>query len=244
MNGLARYDSIESTGERIERHLHLVKKIAYHLSSKLPDSVQVDDLVQSGVLGLIEAARNYDGSRGAGFETYAGIRIRGAMLDEIRRSDWAPRSVHKHARRIARAIQEVENRTGASASDREVAELLGVGLEEYRRMLQDAHSCRIFSLEELALCETISDNSAPHVNEPLQSLSREGFSKALAEAIESLPERERLAISLYYDDELNLREIGEVLGIGESRVSQICTQATLRLRARLAVWLEGNYDEF
>ncbi|MGR9099863.1 MAG: RNA polymerase sigma factor FliA [Gammaproteobacteria bacterium] len=244
MNGLARYDSIESTGERIERHLHLVKKIAYHLSSKLPDSVQVEDLVQSGVLGLIEAARNYDGSRGAGFETYAGIRIRGAMLDEIRRSDWAPRSVHKHARRIARAIQEVESRTGASACDREVAGLLGVGLEEYRRMLQDAHSCRIFSLEELALGETISDNRAPHVSEPLQSLSREGFSKALAEAIESLPERERLAISLYYGDELNLREIGEVLGVGESRVSQICTQATLRLRARLAGWLEGNHDEF
>ena len=245
MNELAMYNSIQTAGEQLEQHIPLVKRIAFHLMTKLHDTVQVDDLIQAGMLGLLEAMKNYDSSRGASFETYAGIRIRGFMLDEVRRSDWAPRSVHKKARMIAEAIQKIENKTGKSAKDKEVAEYLNIGLDEYNRILQDAVSSRIFSIEELSQTgDAVLGKNLEAGDEPIEKLSQDGFRNALETAISSLPEREGWVVSLYYDDELNLKEIGEVLGVSESRVCQICTQATLRLRARLSEWLEGGKNEY
>lgn len=243
MKAVAMYTSVQAAGadERIMQHAPLVKRIAYHLLNRLPDSVQADDLIQAGMLGLLEAIKHYDVSQGASFETYAGIRIRGAMLDEVRRSDWTPRSVHKKSRQVSSAIQAIENKTGCEARDVDIAEYLGIALDEYNAILQDAISCRVFSVEELAQTgNQYSDESQNMEEEPLDSLSRDSFQKALANEIMKLPERERLVISLYYDDELNLREIGEVLNISESRVSQISTQAVLRLRSRLSEWMDGH----
>jgi len=239
MNRVAMYTAVQTGGtdERVIQHAPLVKRIAYHLLNRLPDSVQVDDLIQAGMLGLLESIKNYDASQGASFDTYAGIRIRGAMLDEVRRSDWTPRSVHKKSRMVSDAIREIENKTGREARDVDVAEHLGIAIDEYNHILQDSSSCRIFSVEELAEDgDHYLDDVLDHEQGPVDSISREDFQQALAKAIMSLPERERLVISLYYDEELNLREIGEVLNVSESRVSQISTQAILRLRSRLSEW--------
>lgn len=238
---VAMYASVQSgnTNEQIMAYAPLVKRIAHHLMNRLPDSVQVDDLIQAGMLGLLEAIKNFDASQGASFETYAGIRIKGAMLDEVRRSDWTPRSVHKNSRMISDAIQAIESKTHCEARDADIAGYLGLPVDEYNRMLQDSVSCRLFSVDELAENEDHHYDAPSAEEEPLSGMVREGFQQALASAILRLPERERLVISLYYDDELNLREIGEVLGISESRVSQICTQAVLRLRSRLSEWTDA-----
>lgn len=224
----------------VREHASLVKRIAYHLLNRLPDSVQLDDLIQSGMIGLIEAARKYDGGKGASFETYAGIRIRGAMLDEVRKGDWAPRSVHRNSRMISAAIRQIEGEKGRDAEDSEVASLLGMSQEEYHGILQDSAGCKLFSFEELAeksesgieVFDSESEGSTP-----LEGLERDSFQKQLAQAIQTLPEREQLVLSLYYDEELNLKEIGAVLGVSESRVSQLHSQAAHRLRARLTGWL-------
>lgn len=225
----------------VTEHVSLVKRIAYHLLARLPPSVQADDLIQSGMIGLLEAARNYDPSQKASFETYAGIRIRGAMLDEIRRSDWIPRSVHRKARQIAEAIHLVESRTGREARDQDVAEILTLSLSEYRQLLQEARGYRLLSMEDLLSNE---DGMTPEIPDysanPVEQVEESDFRMALAEAIRHLPERERLVVALYYDEELNLREIGAVLGVSESRVCQIHSQAMLRLRARLHDWTRGS----
>ncbi|HLA75251.1 MAG TPA: RNA polymerase sigma factor FliA [Gammaproteobacteria bacterium] len=239
MSSLAMYTMAQpgAQDELITRHAPLVKRIAYHLMSRLPSSVQVDDLIQAGMIGLLEASRNYDAAQGASFETYASIRIRGAMLDEVRKNDWAPRSVHRKARAVAQAVREVEHKVGRDARDHEVAEMLGMPLDEYHRLLQDANGHRIFSFEELGAGEdTVGDDFPDHKLNPFEGIQNADFQRCLAEAIENLPERERLVISLYYDEELNLREIGEVLGVSESRVSQLHGQALLRLQARLKPW--------
>lgn len=235
------YTSVQvgGTDERVMQHAPLVKRIAYHLLSRLPDTVQVDDLIQAGMLGLLEAIKNYDASQGASFDTYAGIRIRGSMLDEVRRSDWTPRSVYKKSRVVSDAIRTVENKTGREARDVEVAEYLGIAIDEYNHILQDSSSCRVFSVEELAQTgDHYLEDSPNQAEEPTEGLARDSFQRALANAIMGLPERERLVISLHYNEEFNLREIGEVLNISESRVSQISTQAVLRLRARLSDWTD------
>lgn len=215
----------------IESHAGLVKRIAYHLKARLPDSVDVEDLQQAGMLALLEAAANFERGHGACFATYAGIRIRGAMIDSLRAVDWAPRSVHRKARAAAAAIQAVERRTGRKAREAEIAAELGVNLGEYHRIAQDALQCRFGSLDE-------SDEQHPADldADPLREVSDQGLRAALTSAIESLPERERQVMSMYYDDELNLKEIGLVLGVSESRVSQIHGQAVLRLRAQLRDW--------
>lgn len=221
----------------VTRHAPLVKRIAYHLISRLPPSVQADDLIQAGMIGLLEAARNYDASQGASFETYAGIRIRGAMLDEIRKGDWVPRSVHRRAREMAEAIRAIENRTGRDARDHEVADAMGLSLDNYHRILQDVSGHRVLSFEDMGIDEGgISGNTHDIASNPYEGLEREDFKKALAEAISGLPERERLVLTLYYDEEMNLREIGAVIGVSESRISQIHSQALIRLQARLKSW--------
>ena len=216
----------------IEKYSHLVRRIAYHLGGRLPDSVDVNDLVQAGMLGLMEAAKKYAGDRGANFETYAGIRIRGAMLDELRRMDWVPRSVHRRVRSMIDAMQIVESRNGGRASDAEVAAQMQVSLPEYHDIARDASHCRMFSMEELAGGSSDVRSASESIASPEQALEREAVTATLASTVENLPERERLIISLYYSDELNLREIGEVLGVSESRVCQLHGQALARIRAR------------
>lgn len=231
------YKNDASPDRIVIQYAPLVKRIAHHLLARLPASVQVDDLIQAGMIGLLEAARGYDASKGAAFETYAGIRIRGAMLDEIRQGDWVPRSVHRNSRAIAATIAEVEARTGRDARDTEVAEAMGLPLETYHQMLQDGSNGRVVGFEDLGLGEDAFDTGlGGHLDGPEAGHTEQQFQRALAEAISGLPERERLALSLYYDDELNLKEIGAVLGVSESRVSQIHTQAMCRLKARLASW--------
>lgn len=237
MTGLSMYTGSRARGEQAEfvtRHAQLVKRIAYHLKSRLPPSVQTDDLIQAGMIGLLEASRNYDARQGASFETYAGIRIRGAMLDEIRRSDWAPRSLHRKVRQVSEAIRAIEVIVGRDARDDEIAGHLGMSLDAYHQLLQDAAGQKVFSFEELTGGdEAAADGLCGHTGGPADDLAMEEFREALARVIASLPERERLVMSLYYDEELNLREIGTVLSVSESRVCQIHGQALLRLKARM-----------
>jgi RNA polymerase sigma factor for flagellar operon FliA len=234
----------QNFNDLVNEHAGLVKRIAYHLMNRLPPNVQSDDLIQAGMLGLLEASKNYDPTQGASFETYAGIRIRGAMLDEIRRSDWTPRSVHRKARMVAEAMRDIENNEGRDARDVEVAEALGMSLDEYHQILKDATGCRIFSLDELtAVSDGMPFQMEGATETPFDGLQKSAFKKALGEAIAGLPERERLVIAMYYDDEMNLREIGHVLGVSESRVCQIHSQATLRLRSRLSEWLSLVNEE-
>ncbi len=234
--GIYHQSGAASASELVEAHAPLVKKIALHLKARLPDSVQLEDLMQAGMIGLLEAAQRYTSTKGATFETYAGIRIRGAMVDEIRKGDWVPRSVHRNARRISQAIKAVEDRLGREAQDHEVADELGMSLADYHASLSDASSGRLFSLDELNESGELPIEETEASDNPLDDLSSDAFRRSLAEAIDELPEREKLVLSLYYQEELNLKEIGAVLGVSESRVSQIHSQAALRLRGRLADW--------
>ncbi|MCE7033339.1 RNA polymerase sigma factor FliA [Lysobacter sp. GX 14042] len=221
----------------VERHGELVRRIAHHLAARLPASVEIDDLVQAGMLGLIDAARNFQDDQGATFETYASIRIRGSMIDEIRRGDWVPRSVHRKYRDVVAATRAVEQRTGRAATASQVAAELEVPLDEYYRMLEESARGQLVSLEAL----TEDHDGEPRVPgddhaTPLRAAEHDNFRECLGESIGQLPEREQLVLSLYYEQEMNLREIGAVLSISESRVCQIHGQAMLRLRARLGDW--------
>ena len=237
MNAVNRYAAVPGTGgagdELIVRHAELVKRIAYHLAGRLPPSVAVEDLIQAGMLGLMEAAANWSMNRGASFETYAGIRIRGAMIDALRKLDWAPRSVHRRARAVAAAVREIEQRTGRDARDAEVADHMGVSLDDYHRVLQDAACCQLASLDDGG-GEHQADDA-----DPFRDAADDQFRAALAAAIGRLPEREKMVMSLYYSDGLNLKEIGAVLDVTESRACQLHGQALTRLRARLANWREA-----
>ncbi len=230
----------KSGNDLIEKYAPLVKRIAHHLLARLPSSVLVDDLIQAGMIGLLEAAKKYDSSKGASFETYAGIRIRGSIIDEVRRGDWTPRSVHRNGRRITDAIAHIEARTGSDASNTDIAAQLGVSSDEYHKLLKDSVESKLFSMDEL----TRSDDMGPGEQlvdvdpGPMNIAEKSAFVGALAEAIKTLPERERLVLALYYDEELNLKEIGQILEVSESRVSQIHSQAAHRLRSRLRQWQE------
>ncbi len=237
MNGIAMYASTRphNQDDLVEKHAPLVKRIACHLINRLPASVQLEDLIQAGMIGLLEASRNYDETQGASFETYAGIRIRGSMLDEIRKNDWAPRSVHRKARMVAEAVREIEHTQGRDARDTEIAESLGMSLDEYYKILQDNCYHKVLSFEDMGHGDdSMLDNMTDGGPGILDGLQKEDMQRVISEAIASLPERERLVMALYYDDELNLREIGAVMGVSESRVSQIHSQAVIRLQARMA----------
>ena len=238
MNKAQAYVRHQDQNALVERYAPLVKRIGLHLLARLPSSVQLDDLLQAGMIGLLDAFRNYDGSKGASFETYAGIRIRGAMIDEIRSGDWVPRSVHRNSRRISDAIDQVEQQLGGDARDADVAQTMGVSLDEYHTMLNEAACGRLIGIEDLGVSEdvlpAVGEDSGE--NTSFSMLASERFQSSLAEGIRHLPEREALVLSLYYDEELNLKEIGHILGVSESRVSQLHSQAMHRLRARMKDW--------
>jgi RNA polymerase sigma factor for flagellar operon FliA len=220
----------------VRKHADLVKRIAYHLAGRLPPQVEVEDLMQAGMMGLLEAAQNYSSGRGASFETYAGIRIRGAMLDALRKLDWAPRSVHRKARAAAQALREVEALRGSEANEADVAAHMGVSLPEYQRIVQDTLGCQLLRLNDADGEESALDRLPDGAPDPEASALDASLRQAIIEAIQALPERERLVLSLYYEQELNLKEIGAVLKVTESRVCQLHGQALLRLKAQLTEW--------
>ena len=219
----------------VKTHVVLVKRIAHHLSARLPRSVQLDDLMQSGMVGLLEALMHYDDTKGAAFETYASIRIRGAMLDEVRRNDWVPRSVYRNSRMISTAVQSLENKLGRDAKDQEIADELNISLKEYHEMLSDSHGAHLYGFDDLGLEENdLQDHEFGSTTEPHSNVLRTDMRSHVAELIDTLPKNERLVLSLYYEHDLNLKEIGDVISVSESRVSQIMSQATHRIKARIA----------
>jgi RNA polymerase sigma factor for flagellar operon FliA len=223
-----------SADDLVEQYAPLVKRVALHLLARLPEGTELDDLIQVGLIALLEAARNYTPSRGASFETYARIRLRGAMLDEVRAGDWVPRSVYRKQRDLVSATRAVENRMGQGAAPADIAAEMGVSIDEYHDILADASATRFFSLNQMmddSEFDPVSPSDAPQ--NPSWDLQKSEFFAAVAEAIQALPEREAMVMSLYYVEELNLKEIGAVLGVSESRISQIHSQAVVRLRARL-----------
>lgn len=234
MARVAAYDemAMQDSDALLRDHLPLVQRIAQRLKARLPASVEFDDLLQVGLIGLLRARDSYDPSQGASFATYAGIRVKGAMLDEIRSQDWLPRSVQAQFRRVAEAIDAVDARVGRPAQDTEIAAELGLSIDDYQQLAAELACARMVPIEDSVEAgqATVADA------DPFEAVGAEGSRAALAAAIEALPEKERLMMSLYYSDDLNLREIGAVLGVSESRVSQIHGQALARLRAGLGAW--------
>lgn len=218
----------------VQRFAPLVKRIAYHLMARLPASVLVDDLVQNGMVGLLDAIARFESGMGAQFETYAAQRVRGAMLDGLRDNDWLPRSLRRDFRRIEEAIARLEQENGRPPNERELAVSLGMSLPEYQKMLQEARGHQLIYLEDLAheggenfLERHLTDSGT----DPSQMLEEQNVQQLLVAGIEALPEREKLMMALYYEQDLNLREIGEVMGVTESRVCQLHSQAVARLRS-------------
>ncbi|WP_300330953.1 RNA polymerase sigma factor FliA [Accumulibacter sp.] len=225
-----------SRDQLVERYAPLVKRIASHLMARLPASVQVDDLIQNGMLGLLDALGRFEPGMGAQFEAYAAQRIRGAMLDGLRDNDWLPRSLRRDCRRIEVAIADLEQEHGRPPTEKELADALGMPIGEYQKMLQDARCHQLVYLEDM-VAENGEDFLDRHLvdegSDPSKLFEDESLRQALVQAIEGLPEREKLMMGLYYEQDLNLREIGEVMGVSESRVCQLHSQAVMRLRARL-----------
>jgi RNA polymerase sigma factor for flagellar operon FliA len=221
-------------------YLPLVKYIAGRIAIGLPKSVELDDLINAGVVGLIEAHRNFDPSENVKFESFASMRIRGSILDELRAVDWAPRSTRAKSREMERAIAELENKMGHNATEQQVAESLDVSLDDLYKQLDDLSSTTLLSLDELSYGSN-DDKPVPLIDtlqsqdksDALTDLEREEMRNLLVDSIGLLTEQERLVIALYYYEELTLKEIGQVMELSESRVSQIHTKAVLSLRGKL-----------
>lgn len=217
----------------VAKYIPLVKRIAYLLLAKLPASIDVDDLIQNGMIGLLDAMDRYQEGLGAQFETYASQRIRGAMLDGLREQDWLPRSMRREMRRVETAIRKLEYDNGRAPSEKELAAALDLSLADYQKLLLDARGHQLVYLEDMSDegDDFLDRHTSSATLDPLAMLEEAGTRAALVAAIEALPEREKLMMGLYYEQELNLREIGEVLGVTESRVCQLHSQAVARLRA-------------
>lgn len=220
----------------LKEYAPLVKRIAHHLMARLPSSVAVDDIIQAGMMGLLEAAGRYDELRGAQFETFAAQRIRGAMLDELRQADWMPRSLRRDMRRIEAAINKLQQRLGRPPGESEIARELDMPLAEYQQMLFESRGAQLVYYEDFH--EDGGEDFFDRYDfdsdaDPSELLQDEHFRAALIAAIDRLPERERMLMGMHYEQEMNLREIGEVMGVSESRVCQLHSQAVARLRAAL-----------
>lgn len=226
----------------IERYAPLVKRMASHLLAKLPASVEADDIIQAGLIGLMDAASRFEEGQGVQFETYATQRIRGAMLDELRASDWLPRSLRKSQREIERTISKLEQRLQRPPLETEIAKEIGVPLHEYQTMLQDARCHQLLYLEDFSDdddsgSDSFLDRNCPdNRSDPVEAIQDQRFRVALVGAIDGLPERERLLMGMYYEQELNFREIAAVLGVTESRICQLHSQAVSRLRSKMKEW--------
>ncbi|MEZ4744212.1 MAG: FliA/WhiG family RNA polymerase sigma factor [Bdellovibrionota bacterium] len=217
----------------------LIRFVAQRIASRLPSSIDIDDLISAGVIGLMDAIEKYDPSRDNKFKTYAEFRIRGAILDELRAQDWVPRSVRDKAKKIERMYAVLEQRFGRAVSDQEISEALGMDLEEYYSMVAKVKAVTLLSVDELAgpnhgdrksLLECLENTNSKN---PFAQLKSKGLRDLLMQNIEELPEKQKLVLSLYYYEDLNLKEIGGILDVTESRVSQLHTQAVEKLRSRL-----------
>lgn len=223
--------------EMLKQHSTLVKKLAYQLKAKLPPSVELDDLIQAGMMGLLDAINRYEDTHGAQFETYAAQRIRGSMLDELRNTDWLPRSMRKNMRDVETAISQLEQELGKAPTEKDVADKLKLSLHDYYDMLGDCSGHQLVYYEDFHDADSSEHFLDRFTNDdsgdPLKGLLTGDFRNALIEAIDFLPEREKILMGLYYEQELNLKEIGVVMNVSESRVSQLHSQAVARLRASL-----------
>jgi RNA polymerase sigma factor FliA len=222
----------------------LVRRLALQLIAKLPANVELDDLIQAGMMGLLDAASRYQDDQGAKFETYASQRIRGAMLDELRANDWVSRGLRQSSRGVAKAVQVQEQKLGRAPTESEIAQELQLPLPAYQHLLQEIHGCQLVYYEDFDRNDEENSfldqqgrgegSDRGNSNGLLERLLESGLRHKLVEAIEAIPERERLLLSLYYEQELNLREIGAVLEVTQSRVCQLHSQVISRLRAILS----------
>ena len=222
----------------LQLHAPLVKKLAHQMKAKLPPSVEVDDLIQAGMIGLLDAINRYEETHGAQFETYAVQRIRGAMLDELRSSDWLPRSIRQSTRKIEDAIHVLMQQLGRPPQEAEVAKQLKMSLNEYQEMLTECGGHQLIYYEDFHDAEGGHEHfldryQTSQSDDPLQNLINGGFRDAVIDSIRALPEREKILMGLYYEQEMNLKEIGAVMGVSESRVCQLHSQAIARMRSTL-----------
>ncbi|WKD28484.1 RNA polymerase sigma factor FliA [Halomonas sp. KG2] len=218
--------------ELLTQYMPLVRRQALTLQVRLPASIELDDLIQAGMVGLLEALGRFDATQGATFATFASQRIRGAMMDELRTRDWLPRSVRRSARAVDDAVRRLEQQLGRPPEESEIARDLDMPLSEYQQLLNDTNSGQLLPFEEL-VAEGAESAKEEATNLPFDQLLDKQQRQSLIDAIDALPEREKLLMALYYQEELNLKEVGAVLGVTESRVSQLHSQAISRLRARL-----------
>ncbi len=239
MGALAKVQRKSINDEVIQKHLSLVKRIAYHMMARLPASVEVDDLIQVGLIGLMDAIERFDGTQGAQFESYATQRIRGSMLDDLREADWLPRHIRQKSRQIESAIHKLTQRLGRQPNEQEISSEMGLSLDDYQGMLGNVKGSQLLYYEDFT-DEESSDFLERYLvddgSDPLSLLEDEGFRKGLIAAIEDLPERERNLMGMYYEQDMNLKEIGAVMGVSESRVCQLHSQAVGRLRSKMKPW--------
>ena len=232
--------TVERQKDYAKQYAPLVRRIAHQMIAKLPANVELDDMIQAGMIGLMGAVNRFEESQGTQFEVYAASRIRGSMLDELRAGDWLPRSARKSQRDIENAIHRLEQRLQRAPQEGEIAEELHLSVPEYQELLGDARGAQLVYFDDLGGGVDGDDYLERHVaqagGEPLEILRDKRFRTALVAAIEELPEREKLLMSMYYEQDLNLREIGAVMGVTESRVCQLHSQAVTRLRAKLKSW--------
>jgi RNA polymerase sigma factor FliA len=226
-------------------YMPMVKRLAHHMMGRLPPSVEEDDMVQAGMIGLLDAISRYDVDQSAQFEAYAIQRIRGSMIDELRHTDWMPRSARQSMRKIEQAIGALQHQLGRQPSEGEIAESLKIPLAEYQSMLGDARGHQLLYFEDFGESDEndsfLDKQSANEESMPLPQLLDANLRACIIAGIENLPEREKLLMSLYYEEELNLREISEVFGVSESRICQLHGQAIARLRTKLKddAWIVG-----
>ncbi len=227
--------------EIVLEHTPLIRYIVNRIAVRLPSHIDLDDLHNTGVIGLMDAIEKYDPSKNCKFKTYAEFRIKGAILDQLRSLDWVPRSVRQKGRKLEKAYGEVEQRLGRSANEEEVADSLGLELEKFHTLINQVRGISLVNLEEIRGTNSDGDRAGTfadiiedvHSENPFASLKLMETKHVISDTIGSLPEKERLVISLYYYEDLNMKEIGTILGITESRVCQIHTKAVMRLRSKL-----------
>ncbi len=237
----------QNRDELILRYAPLIKFIAHRLAMRLPSHISIDDLISAGVIGLMDALAKFDPDKKVEFKTYAEFRIRGAMLDELRSMDWVPRSVRQKATQIERAINQLEKKKGRSVEDEEIASEIGISLDAYYETMKNLHGLSPLDMEEaqkrfprLSLEDILDSLVDSEENDPFHQYSLKELKKVLARAIDELSSKEKMVISLYYYEELTLKEIGEALDLTESRICQIHTKGVLKLRARLKRYLEDG----
>lgn len=239
MGAVARVQKKSTDDDVVRHYLPLVKRIAYHMMARLPASVEVDDLIQVGLIGLMDAVSRFDGTQGAQFESYATQRIRGSMLDDLRDADWLPRHIRQKSRQIESAINRLAQRKGRAPTEQEISTEMGIALADYQSMLGDVKGNQLLYYEDFSDEESsdfLERYLVDDASDPLSLLEDEGFRKGLIGAIDDLPERERDLMGMYYEQDMNLKEIGAVMGVSESRICQLHSQAVARLRAKMKPW--------